>query len=424
MRYAEGPVNFAVVKKAVRLALLAGLFSFATQAQQLTPSWVELGENGAAIARVIVTSPSDCPSLKIDGSPSRMSLREPTPHGFRPVCELAIPATAKSASLNGKRLHLPRRNPSRIVALGDTGCRIKGAQIQDCNHPDKWPFLQLAMRASREKADLVIHVGDYLYRESPCPAGANAMCGGAPSGDNWDAWNADFFKPAAKLLAASPWAFSRGNHEDCLRSWRGFFYYLDPRPWTAVCQKYGKPYVITLGAFQLAMIDSSAVQESSMNLEQVIEYSSQFSSLHLQNAWLADHHPFWGLRPDGNGGAPAPISVPLLAAWLRVKPQGIDLILSGHIHLFEFVDFRNYPPQLVAGDGGTDMDRAIGNPTEKMQVDDEPMILAQNYSEFGYSVFTKRNSSWRLTFKNLAGRPIFTAPVRPAASGAVASASN
>jgi hypothetical protein len=50
----------------------------------------------------------------------------------------------------------------------------------------------------------VIHVGDYLYREDPCPAAAQAQCGGTPSGDNYGAWNADFFKPAAKLLAAAP----------------------------------------------------------------------------------------------------------------------------------------------------------------------------------------------------------------------------
>jgi hypothetical protein len=48
-----------------------------------------------------------------------------------------------------------------------------------------------------------------------------ANCGATPVGDNWDAWNADFFTPAAQLLTAAPWVFSRGNHEDCGRSWRG-----------------------------------------------------------------------------------------------------------------------------------------------------------------------------------------------------------
>ncbi len=73
------------------------------------------------------------------------------------------------------------------------------------------------------------------------------MCGGTPAGDNWEAWNADFFAPAAKLLAGAPWVFTRGNHESCDRSWRGWFYYLDPRPWDGTCQEYSPPYTVKIG---------------------------------------------------------------------------------------------------------------------------------------------------------------------------------
>ena len=349
-----------------------------------------------------------------------MSLREPPPQGFRPACELAIPAGARSASLNGKRLHLPRPNPSKILALGDTGCRIKGALVQDCNHPDKWPFLQLAWRAAREKADLVIHVGDYLYRESPCPAGANAMCGGTPAGDNWDAWNADFFTPAAKLLAASPWAFSRGNHEDCVRSWRGFFYYLDPRPWTGTCTKYSQPYVITLGDFRLAMIDSSAVQEASMNQEQISEFASQLSSLHLHHAWIADHHPFWGMATGGDAGNPIPISIPLQAAWALAKPSGFDLVLSGHIHLFEFLHFgRDYPPQLVIGDSGTDLAAPLERANERGAVGAHPIPLAESEQRFGYVLLqTEKGSSWTLRLRSAQGKTVLACRVSATAADA------
>jgi hypothetical protein len=391
-----------------RFALLALITLFAplAHAQLLSPAWVELGVNGAAIARVIVATPADCPSLRIDGIAQPMKLREPTPQGFRPVCELAIPAGAKSASLNGRRLHLPRPDPKRIVALGDTGCRIKGAAVQDCNHPDKWPFLQLATQAAREKSQFVIHVGDYLYRENPCPAGANLMCGGTPAGDNWDAWNADFFTPAAKLLTAAPWAFSRGNHEDCLRSWRGFFYYLDPRPWTGTCAKYSAPYVIKLGSFELAMIDSSAVKEDEMDEDQIAEYMSQLSSLRVENAWLADHHPFWGLKTD-DSGKPTPLSVPLQAAWSRTQPRGFQLVLSGHVHLFEFDDFgQNYPPQLVVGDSGTDLAVPIGNPMERVQMGVDSFAMAESRQQFGYVVLSERGRSWRLALKNLSGHSV------------------
>ena len=91
--------------------------------------------------------------------------------------------------------------PQRILVLGDTGCRIKGAALQACNDPAAWPFPPLAAAAAKLKPDLIVHVGDYLYRESACPAG-NAGCAGSPWGDNWTTWQADFYTPAAPLLAA------------------------------------------------------------------------------------------------------------------------------------------------------------------------------------------------------------------------------
>src|SRR5271156_897810 len=115
--------------------------------QALTPAWVELGGSGA-IARIIVTHPQDCPSIQIDGQRAAMALREPVPDGLRPVCQFAIPSAAQSATIDGQTLALPRSNPTRVVVFGDTGCRIKGAAVQDCNDPAKWPFQTVANRAA------------------------------------------------------------------------------------------------------------------------------------------------------------------------------------------------------------------------------------------------------------------------------------
>ncbi len=52
-------------------------------------------------------------------------------------------------------------------------------------------------------------------------------CAGSPWGYGWDAWNADFFTPAAPLLAAAPWAAVRGNHESCARAGQGWWRFLD-----------------------------------------------------------------------------------------------------------------------------------------------------------------------------------------------------
>src|SRR6516165_4212442 len=64
--------------------------------------------------------------------------------------------------------------------------------------------------------DLVLHVGDYQYRENKCPVDI-AGCVDAGWGYGWDTWDADLFTPGAALLAAAPWIMVRGNHEECAR---------------------------------------------------------------------------------------------------------------------------------------------------------------------------------------------------------------
>src|ERR1035437_3301716 len=81
------------------------------RAQSLTPAWVELGEGGKTIARIVVTNPADCPSILINGLKRAMSVREPMPAGLRPACEFEIPAGTKSATVNSRPLILPRLGP-------------------------------------------------------------------------------------------------------------------------------------------------------------------------------------------------------------------------------------------------------------------------------------------------------------------------
>lgn len=94
-----------------------------------------------------------------------------------------------------------------MVTLGDTGCKIQSGQ--NCNWSYKeianwWPFPNIIQNAAKADPDLVIHVGDYrYYNENVTP-------------DTWHYWFQDFFKPAQALLLKAPWAFRRGNHEQCI----------------------------------------------------------------------------------------------------------------------------------------------------------------------------------------------------------------
>src|SRR5260370_551248 len=115
-------------------------------------------------------------------------------------CEVAVPQGAVAATLDGRVLPLARSNPQRILVFGDTGCRLARDEVQDCD--TAWPFPKIAAAAATARPDLVIHVGDYHYRETPCAERRGCVRG--PSGYGFDAWYADFFEPAAPLFAVAP----------------------------------------------------------------------------------------------------------------------------------------------------------------------------------------------------------------------------
>jgi hypothetical protein len=376
-----------------------------THAEILSPAWVELGPGGRALARVVVSGVLDCPSAEVDGAAAAMTPRQPVPDGFRPLCEIALPRGAKFARVNGQSLPLPQVDPSRIAVIGDTGCRIKGTEIQDCNR--EWPFDRVSKAVAARQPQLVIHVGDYLYREDPCPAKDHAKCGGSPHGDNWETWNADFFKPAARLLTAAPWAFARGNHEDCKRAWRGWFYYLDPMPWTGTCAIMPPPYSIQLGAFQLIVFDSSATDQSKIDAGQLRNYTAQLASLHAENAWLVDHHPFWALKPATEGKPAIAETDVLQQAWNQASPPGISMVLSGHTHLFELLSYGpDRPLQIVAGDAGTKLDKAKQGQTGGVQIYGLMTEVGEDEEQFGYTLLNKSESGWTLSLRTQKGKEI------------------
>ena len=387
------------------------LAALSAHAQLLSTPWVELGEGGQAIARVIVDTSTDCPSVETDQGALAMSPRTPVPDGFRPVCEAAIPAGTSMARLNGQTLPLPQGEPLRIAVIGDTGCRIKGAEIQDC--ASEWPFEAVAKAAAAARPQLVIHAGDYLYREDPCPASAANKCGGSPHGDNWETWNADFFQPAAKLLAAAPWALSRGNHEDCSRAWRGWFYYLDTRPWNpGACNPTPPPVAIQLGKFQLIEFDSSGIKNP-VDPEQLRAYTAQLASLHAHDAWLVDHHPFWALRPGRNGAPPVAETEVLQRAWDQAAPHGIDIVLSGHTHVFELLGYGPQRPlQIVAGDAGTKLDPGVPQRVNGADIYGIMVEESENEDQFGYTFLTRTVTGWSLSLRDPQSRQLLSCAIK------------
>jgi len=253
-------------------------------ANQVESAWVELtGPNGingytgnVAIARALTAyvpteaGANPCPTITINsGTPVQMNLRAaattsipartvntapgisaaaliggaagggPGKPALFPVssCEYPLPSGATSATVAGRSLPVPTANPTKIVVIGDTGCRLQTDNgWQSCNDTNPngtdtpYPFAAIAQAAAAQNPDLVLHVGDYAYRDNECPAGLGYNCGGSPWGFGWDTWEADLFTPGAPLLAAAPWVMTRGNHEQCNRAGQGWYRFLDTQP--------------------------------------------------------------------------------------------------------------------------------------------------------------------------------------------------
>ena len=392
------------------------------QAQAKTlAQWVELGPDGSASARAI-TDDAACPAVLFDGEAAPMATRSEPGQKFGNVkpasfpvrgCEVAVPAGAVSGLLDGKPLPLPRPNPQRIVMFGDTGCRLQtGAPTQACNEPNAWPFPKVAAMAAAAHPDLMIHVGDYEYREDACPAG-NAGCAGSPSGYGWDAWNADFFQPAAPLFAAAPWIMARGNHEDCSRAGEAWFRLLDPSPMAPACRDLTGDYVVRLGDFGVVVVDSAKVKDGAgADSEQVAVLRRQFSGVLGKipgNAWLVTHKPVNAmLAKPGDRQVNIVSNKVLQAALGAAMPASVRMDVAGHIHFFQAVDFGGArPPQLVVGTGGDNLEGIPAARVAGADINGRKALDAVTYSGFAYMVWDRvGNDVWRGTLFDSDGKPL------------------
>ena len=321
-------------------------------------------------------------------------------------CEAVIPAGHTTATIGDATLKLPVVHPRRFLVMADTGCRMNGAlgadgsNQQNCHDPAAFPFAYLSRFEAAFKPDLIVQVGDWFYRDTNC-SNAFPNCNNASSpsyetwGDTFDSWNADVFFPAAPLLAAAPWIMVRGNHESCGRGARGWFAFLEPRPYNyanVACAKTGtyplpangKPtynadftpsYVVRADTLDFIVHDSSFANDSAVDKNMAQNYDIDLTDVLSAlgpnaTAIFATHKPSFGLvygsdtATQDNSGDFTEQAVfgggtYKNSAFVNGVPASIGLFLSGHIHQFQFVnlqDWTKYAPQLIVGVGGSLLD--------------------------------------------------------------------
>ena len=406
------------------------------------PAYVVMGADGATVRAV--TAGDRCPALAVDGRAVPMSVRfaaatvpqrptSSTPENSKPsvfplVCDAPLPTTARRASIDGRALSLPKRIVRRIVVIGDTGCRIKAADraAQACNDPAAYPFARIAAAAARERPDLVVHVGDYLYRENPCPADA-AGCAASPWGYGGDAWAADFFTPAAPLLAAAPWAAARGNHESCARAGQGWWRFLDGHAATAghdcdaaaddAAGDWSPPFRVPLGrGAQLVMLDLAITPNKPLTPDdwRTAAFERSYQTLAMLAAkarftFAVDHQPILGFSATAKSGTTTLVggNVGIQSVWgahgVRQLPPGVDVLLSGHYHLWQQVGFAgDIPSQFITGFSGTQEDVVplpMPLPTGAVPAPGATVATFASWIDgFGYMVLDRRGPrSWRAT---------------------------
>ena len=393
------------------LGLLILLFA-GDPAAARAQAWVQYVQGGAQVRAI--TAAATCPEVIIDGRAQPMRLRAgPAPAFGDRVCQVDLPAGARRARLDGRALPLPVRRPRRIMIFGDTGCRLKDGAYQACNDPRAWPFAAVARLAAAQHPDLVIHVGDYYYRESPCPA-PDKGCAGTPSGDNWASWRADFFDPAAPLLAAAPWVFVRGNHESCGRGGAGWFRMLDAAAQVTACPAASPPFTVDLGGLNLYVLDSAAASDPDAPPAKVAAMAAQLDALKSELAtrpgWILTHRPIWGLTPVARLGSLGPLEAPINRTQ-QVAVAGRDLsavqmVVSGHIHHFASFSFGPArPAQLIAGTGG-DVGEWADTPMVRDTTPTIDGITARrlSFERYGYFLLDRDGADWVGVFRDLDNR--------------------
>jgi hypothetical protein len=415
------------------LAAATGMFAEAAEATTLA-AWVQLvGRDGAASIRAM-TDGATCPSLSVDGTAVRMRVRaEPgplfadassLPHADFPirVCEAAAEPKTKVV-LDGKDLPVLRGDIRRIVVFGDTGCRIKNKKVQDCNNADEWPYATLAQHAAAAKPDVVIHVGDHLYRETPCSPQVK-HCPNSPTGYGWKTWNADFFTPSQPLFAAAPWVMLRGNHEVCDRAGEGWFRFLDHARMSPNCLAMSDFFVVTAGTFGFAVADSALVAgadnddddddgDTGVSPEQAVALTAALrhnynaiAAAIPPNAWFLSHVSFNAVRlKSGHTVVDDKVQQGALG---QLLPSGIQMIVSGHIHMFEALGFADgTPPQIVVGTGGTKLAKQPDD--HPKEVNGAKVASAFITKQFGYMLWERDEqdvTKWSGVLFDEGGAPI------------------
>ncbi len=394
------------------IALIAAISgSNAVTAAELTAAWVQYSVDGPQVRAVV---DGECPPVAFDGIEVPLMRRAaPTDQHADTVCVANVPKGTTEVLLQETTLPAPPLGEvKRVAIVGDTGCRVsdKHGLYQACNNNSEWPLSQIATSIEDFRPDLIIYLGDYIYRESPCPDGNNG-CKGTPFGDTHETWMVDWLLPTAPMHRAAPMVLIRGNHETCSRAGMGWFRYLDARDYSNECKTDSDSWIAEVDPLRIAVLDTSYLDDT-QGQPLVDFFADEFrdlgNSFTENKGWIATHRPIWGVGADDDTGeAYEPTTV--LQEAVRSVPLGsfVELLLGSHLHLAEAIDFvGDRPPQLVVGNGGTQLVPSVDLPDK---IDGVEIDMINVFYQFGFvTMELAPTKNWDIAFRDVLGREIET----------------
>ena len=124
------------------------------------------------------------------------------------------------------------------------------------------------------------------------------------------------------------------------------------------------------------------------------------------------HRPIWGFRSHRRT-----LNATLqqaLAQWNGRPPDGIALVLAGHIHLAEVLSFADKrSPQFVLGTGGTLLAGKIKGDLTGRKIGGTRVSYGRSDHRFGFAMLAPSPQGFSATFHDVAGASLFECKIGP-----------
>lgn len=381
--------------------------------------WIQYTHNNKLMARA-TSIEKECPNINIDGKEIPMLFRAEKydielKETVR-ICEQEV-TNAKQVSIRGNSLKLVATKINRFIVLGDTGCEAsffdKHFVKQDCTDLNSWPFKTVADQVASVNPDLIIHMGDYSYRNK-----FTDKIDEAKNKDlQWFFMKQDFFTPASNMLHSAPMLFVRGNHDKCELMGDAWFLFFDAQAHQKECLKQSPTYNLNINDLNFMVFDSAeAPSGPEYSLETLEKYKSDFAT-GINNlkkkAWLLIHHPIISLNELAQGetiNSKIPAQV-ISDAFLESYTKNLPIAISGHFHLMADIKRKTDGfEQFITGNGGTIIHKAKRDAYTYFAKDENEQVQAR--VKYGYLQFDRKDdNNWKVTAYSMHGIELYTTMV-------------